>query len=168
MEPLPPPSATLDNIQVIRAADLAPIRVGAFTAGPGRPTEMDRFVVARAGVQHAPGGSFAGYLGETLATELKAGGRFDGSSGLVVSGVVTEAYLDSAMPTARAALAAHFVATRNGAAVFDKTLRVESDWSSDLVGAVAIPDAFNHYVGLFPKLVNALLSDPEFRRAMHA
>ncbi len=165
--PLPPPQATLDNIQAVRAADLAPLRVAAFTPGPGKPTDMDRSVAVRAGVQPAPGGSFAKYLGDTVAAELKAAGKLDDASTLIVSGVVTETHVDSGMPTAHAALGAKFTLVRDGKAVFEKTLRVESSWDSNFIGAVAIPDAFNHYSGLFPQLAAALFADPDFKAAAH-
>ncbi|QUD86425.1 hypothetical protein [Phenylobacterium montanum] len=168
MTPLPPPTASLDNVQALRSAGLAPMRTGTFVAGPGRPTEMDHSIAVRAGVQPAPGGSFAKYLGDTLQAELKGAGRLDPNATLVVSGVVTDTHVDSAMPTAHAALAAKFTLVRDGRPVFEKTLRVEDHWDSDFMGAVAIPDAFNHYTGLFPKLIGALLADADFRAAAKA
>ncbi len=165
--PLPPPEATLDNIQAVRAGNLPPLRVGAFTAAPGKPTEMDKSVAVRAGVQPAPGGSFAKYLGDTLAADLKGAGKLDDSSTLVISGLVTETHLDSAMQSPHAALAAKFTLIRGGVTVFEKVLRVESSWDGDFMGAVAIPDAFNHYTGLFPKLAAALFADPDFQAAAH-
>jgi hypothetical protein len=153
--PLPPPQASLDTIQTVRAGNLAPMRVGEFVPAPGKPTEMDRAVAVRAGTQPAPDGSFAKYLGDTLAAELKAAGKLDDSSTLAVSGVVTETHVDSAMPTAHAALGAHFTLLRDGKTVFDKTLRVESSWD------------FNHYSGLFSKLAAVLFSDPDFQAVAH-
>jgi len=165
MTPLPPPTATMDNIQAVRAANLAPVKVGDFTPAPGRPTEMDHSVSVRAGVQDAPNGSFARFLGDTLAAQLKGAGKLDPNSTLVISALVTDTHVDSAMPTAHAALAAKFTLTRNGKVVFEKTLNVQSSWDSAFVGAVAIPDAFNHYAELFSKLVGVLLADPDFRAA---
>jgi hypothetical protein len=163
--PLPPPEATLDTIQAIRGAALAPMRVGDFRPGPGAPTAMDRSLAVRAGAQAAPGGSFARYLGDTLAAELKGAGFLDPSAGLVVSGVITDSHLDSALPKAHARLAARFTVVRGGAAVYEKTLNAAAEWDSNFIGAVAIPDAFNHYMGLFPELVRQLVTDPEFRKA---
>jgi hypothetical protein len=168
MTPLPPPTASLDNVQAVRSANLAPIRVGDFAPAPGRPTEMDRSVMVRAGIQAAPGGSFARYLGDTLQTELKVAGRSDPNSTLVVSGLVTDTHVDSAMPTAHAALAAKFTLARDGKTVFEKSLSVQSTWDSEFIGAVAIPDAFNHYMALFSQLVGVLLADPDFRAAAKA
>src|SRR5581483_7776331 len=108
------------------------------------------------------------YLADTIVAELKAAGRFDPNATLMVTGVITDTHVDSAMPTAHAMLAAHFTLLRQGLPVFEKTLVVESSWNSNFVGAVAIPDAFNHYAGLFPLLAGKLFSDPEFRAAAHA
>jgi len=164
MQALPGPTATLDNIQALRAGGVAPMTVGSFTPGPGAPTEMDQSITVRAGIQPAPEGSFAKYLGDTIAAELKGAGRFDPGSTLIVSGVVTNTHVDSGMPagTAQAALGAHFTLMRAGKVVFDKTLSVDSTWDSNFIGAVAIPDAINHYTDLFQKLAGKLFSDPDF------
>jgi hypothetical protein len=169
MQAIPPPTATLNNIQALRAANIAPMNVGSFTPGPGAPTEMDESIAIRAGVQSAPGGSFARYLGDRIAVELKTAGKFDPSSTLVVSGVVTKTHVDSAIPTGtgKAALAAQFTLVKAGKVVFDKTLSVDSYWDSDFVGAVAIPDAINHYIDLFKQLATKLFTDPGFVAAAH-
>src|SRR5690606_487165 len=101
-----------------------------------------------------PGGdSFSKYLGDCLATELRAAGKFDAASGLVVSGLLTESRVSSGVPTGEAALAATFIVTRDGARVYEKTLSVRSTWESSVIGAVAIPDAINQYTALYGRLV---------------
>ena len=165
MPALPPPAATLDNIQSLRAGNVGPMRVGTFTAAPGIPAQMDREVAVRAGVQPAPKGSFARYLADTLAAELSGAGKLEPGSTLVVSGVLSDTHVDSLVPTAHARLGARFALARGQTTVFDKTLSVQSVWDSNIIGAVAIPDALNHYIGLYPKLVAVLLADPDFRRA---
>ncbi len=165
MAPLPGPEATLDNIRAIRAGGLPPLAVGSFTAAPGNPTLMDHTLVIRAGAQSAPGGSYARYLGDILTAELKGAGRFDPGADQVVTGVVTRTHLDSGLPKARAALAAKFTLVRAGRVVFEKTFAADAVWDSEIIGDVAIPDAFNHYMGLFPQLVGELLADPDFRAA---
>jgi hypothetical protein len=69
-------------------------------------------------------------------------------------------------PSAR--LAASFTLSRDGHPVFTKTLSVESTWDFQFFADIAIPDAFNHYAGLFPALVGKLLADPDFRAAARA
>jgi hypothetical protein len=168
MAPIPPPEPTLANIQAVRAGGFAALQVGAFTPGPGAPTTMDRTVTVRAGTQKAPSGSYATFLGETLAAELKGAGKLDAASGLVVSGVLTKTHVDSGLPDGSAALEARFTLKKNGAVTYDKTLGAEAAWKSSLMGAIAIPDAFNHYNALFPEIVTKLLSDPDFRAAAKA
>ncbi len=165
VEPLSAPQPTLDNIQLVRQAQLPPLNVGPFTPAPGRPTEMDKTIAARAGIDSAPGGSFAGYLGDTLAAQLKGAGRFDSASPWLVTGTVTDTYVDSALPTAHARLAARFRLSRGGREVFSKELRVADSWNSEYLADIAVPDAFRHYAGLFPRLVGELLADPDFRTA---
>ena len=164
---LPPPQANLAGIQAVREGGLPPMRVGAFTPGPGKPTRMDRSIQVRAESQPAPPGGYARYLGDTIAAQLQGGGRLDLGSGIVVEGVVVETHIES-MSVGKAALGARFTVTRNGAVIYDKTLRVEDSWTTDYLGAVAIPDAFNHYTGLFTQLANKLLTDPDFMRAVKA
>ena len=165
---LPPPQASLSNIQAARRGDLPRLAVGAFTPGPGAPTSMDRRIVIRAGSQAAPKSSqrsFARYLGDTLATELDNAGKLDPASPLVVSGVITRAHVDSGVPTGRADLTVRFTLKRAGTVVFEKDVAAHSEWSGTLIGAVAIPDAFNHYLALFPEVVGRLIADPTFRAA---
>lgn len=165
---LPPPSASLDNIQGIRRGQLPPMAVGAFTPGPGAPTALDRRIAIRADSQAAPkssGGSYARFLGDTIAAELGGASRLDKGSPLEISGVVTDAYVDSAMPMAKARLAARITLKRDGRAVFEKTYMATAEWKSSILGVAAIPDAFNHYLGLFPDLAKQLFSDPQFQAA---
>lgn len=166
--PLSVPTATLESIQAIRAAGLPSMGVGKFVAAPGRPTEMDQTIMARAGVERAPTGSFAKYLGDTLQAQLVGAGRFDGRSSLVVTGVVTDTYLatETARPAGR--LAARFTLLRAGRPIFEKTLSVEATWEFFYLADVAVPDAFNHYAGLFPRLIGVLLADPDFQAAAGA
>ncbi|HEX4183703.1 MAG TPA: hypothetical protein VHY34_10645 [Caulobacteraceae bacterium] len=167
---LPPPDATMANIQAVRVGGLPPMQVGAFSPAPGAPTEMDSQITVRAGIQPAPGGSYAKYLGEVLAADLKAAGKLDPNTDLVVSGVVVDTHVDSGMPAgaAGAKLAAKFTLVKAGKTVFDKTLSVNAVWNSEFIGAVAIPDAVNHYMGLFPALANKLFTDPDFIAASKA
>jgi hypothetical protein len=162
---------TLDNIQALRRSDIGKVAVGAFVPGPGAATAMDRRIVVRADSQPAPKaskGSYAQFLGDTLAAELNAAGKLDSTSLAIVSGVITDAHVDSAMPTAHARLSARFTLRRAGIVAFEKDFTAEANWRSSILGAAAIPDAYNHYVGLFSALVSQLLADPDFKAAAKA
>jgi hypothetical protein len=166
--PMAPPQATLDNIQALRASNLTAMRVGDFTAGPGRPTQMDKRIVVRAGAQAAPNGSYARYLADKIRAELQGGGRFDANSATVLSGVITDSHVDSSLPLGHANLSVRFTLVRDGKAVFEKTLSVDATWESNFIGAAAIPFAFNNYTGLFNQIVTKLFADPDFRAAAKA
>ena len=165
MAPLPAPQASIDNLQTLRAAGIAPVAVGAFTLAPGKPEGMDKSVGIRAGIVSAPSGSFAGFLQQTLEAELKGGGRLDPTSTIVVSGELTQSDVSAGIDRGHATLGAQFKVTRGGSVVFDKPLLVQDDWDGDFMGAVAIPAAMDHYNGLYHKLVGALLSDQDFKAA---
>lgn len=161
--PLSEPVANIDSIQKITASGISPIKVGVFAPGPQLAPAKDRSVNSRAATIKPPGGSFAGYLGQTVAAELKAAGKLDAASGLEVSGFLVESELHSASTvTGDAALAARFILKRDGVVVYDKVLRDSDVWKSAFIGAEAIPDAINHYYGLYGGLARMLLQDPEF------
>ena len=161
--PMSEPVANIDTIQKITASGIPSIKVGAFVPGPGLAPAKDKSVNSRAATVKPPGGSFAGYLGRTLAAELNAAGKLDAASGLEVSGFLVESELHSASTvTGDASLAARFVLKRDGVVAYDKTLRVTDTWKSAFMGVEAIPDAINHYYGLYGTLVRTLLQDPEF------
>lgn len=94
-----------------------------------------------------------------MAADLSAADHLNPKSTPVISGVVTDPHVDSAVPTARF-LAARFTLTHDGKAAFEKTLDVECRGGSNVIGAVAIPDAINHCTALVQKLAATLFSDP--------
>jgi hypothetical protein len=79
--------------------------------------------------------------------------------------VLTKNELSTGIGTGTATLGARFTLTRNGAAVYDKDLVAQQLWDGNFIGAIAIPDAINHYQSLYKNLVEKLLADEEFRKA---
>lgn len=49
--------------------------------------------------------------------------------------------------------------------LYDKLLRQEDSWKSSFVGAIAIPDAINHYTAQYGLLLDQLYKDEDFRKA---
>jgi hypothetical protein len=162
------PQASLTGIEAVRQAGVPPLALGGFVPGGSVSASDDRSTMVRAvNTIDAPGGSFAGMLRSTLMADLNGAGRYDPSAPLTLSGVLTERMVDSTVGTGTASLAADFTLARDGKTVFDKRLRVNDSWDSSFVGAEAIPDATNHFTGLFEKLSLKLLADPDFRAAAH-
>lgn len=164
--PMGVPQASLDSIRLLRSAGIAPVGVGDFAPAP----EMDKSLDAAAGVRAttlvAPGGSFAGYLKETLAAELQGAGLLAAGTDRTIAGWLTDRQLDAAIGRGQGRLAARFFVRRAGVVVYDRELAVAATWDSSFVGAVAIPAAINEFTALFRKLVLKLVNDPEFRTAV--
>jgi hypothetical protein len=157
---------SLETLEVLRAPDMPKMRVGEFALEPGQPAKSDKSVVLRSVVLSAPDGSFSHYLGKTLEAQLRAAGKLDPESGIVVEGLLTKSGASAGLSDGQAALAARFMVRKDGRTVFDKELTVRSNWDSTFVGVVAIPDAINQYSSLYDRLVHQLFADPDFRRAL--
>jgi len=158
--------ASVEAIQSLRSGDLVPLNVGTFVKDAKLPAKADRSVVSRSVTVTSPdGGSFALYLGNVLKTDLEAAGKLDQQSGAVVQGVLTKNDLSTGIGTGTGTLGARFTLTRNGTAVYDKDLVAQQLWDGNFIGAIAIPEAINHYQSLYKDLVEKLLSDEEFRKA---
>jgi hypothetical protein len=161
------PVASIDNIQAAKASGMAPAALGEFALAQGKPKALDEGVSLRGSGLSSPfQNSFAQYLKETLATELKAAGLLEPGSPFVIQGWLTDSQADAAISQGSGSLGARFVVVRAGKTVYDKELKASSTWESSFVGATAIPAAVNEYGALYRKLVNRLLSDPDFKAAM--
>lgn len=161
------PSPSVDNIQKAKASGMAPASLGEFKPVAGKPANFDAGLDVRSNTLSSPvEGSFAKYLKETLATELKAAGLYDAGSTTVIQGQLTQSDLAVPVSQGSGTLAARFVVLRAGRTVYDKELKASASWESSFVGAVAIPAAVNEYTGLYRKLVGQLLDDPAFRQAV--
>lgn len=158
---------TVANSAAVRSPDVPPMQVGEFVLAPGMPANMDRSITIRASTLRPPKGeSFSKYLGDCLATELRAAGKLGSSAGISIRGVLTESKVSSGVSVGEASLGATFIAERNGKIVYRKQLRVSSIWESNFIGAIAIPEAMNQYTALYSRLVGALLADNDFRTSI--
>jgi hypothetical protein len=166
--PMGAPQASMTAVEKLRGANVSPMKVGTFAPSPALARGDDSSTTIRASVLSPPDKSFAKYLGRTIEEDLKAAGRLDVNADLVVEGLLTETHVDSTMGTATAKLGAQFSLKRAGQTVFDKHLVVDSKWDSSFIGAVAIPDAANHYTMLYDELAKSLFSDPDFLAAAKA
>lgn len=165
---MPPPIASAATVQSLRSAQLAPSAVGTFRLAPGRPREMDVELSGglRGGNIEAPNGSYSRHIKEILMAELQSAGLLDLKSTTVIEGQLMESKVDAAIGTGTALLAARFQVLREGRTVFDKELAVNDSWDSSFIGAVAIPRAIERYSALYRALVNKLVDDADFKRAL--
>lgn len=161
------PVASVENLQKAKAAGMAPAAVSEFGLAVGKPKSMDEGLSVRGNTVSSPfQNSFAQYLKETLAAELKAAGLLDPASKVVIQGSLTDSQVDAPADKGTASLAARFVVAKAGQTVYDKELKASASWPSSFVGAVAIPTAINQYSALYRQLVAQLLDDPAFKAAV--
>jgi hypothetical protein len=160
---------TMESLEAIKAANVAPLNVGQFTLAPGKDSAIDRSVSARAATITSPENqSFALFLKAALTKELTGAGKLDPNSKIVVNGQLTKNELQVPIGTGKGVLAATFAVTRDGNAVYNKELEAVSEWPSAFIGAEAIPTAINQYTSLYKKLLNKLFSDNDFKQAAQA
>lgn len=162
-----PPTASPRAVRAASSPQIPPLAIGAFRLGPGLPAGSDRAVGLRAFRLLPPNKtSFAAYLGESLAEQLRLAGKLDPNARLTVSADLIENSANPKVGQATGALAATFRVTENGVVKMEKTLRVEANWNSSFIGAVAIDAAEREYIALYSQLVEKLLEDPDFRSAV--
>lgn len=164
---MPPPTATASTVEKLRTANLAPVSAGKFSLATGMDPNLDKTLGGLRGSSvTAASGSFSQQLKDVIIVELKAAGLYDDKSPNQIEAQLTDSFVDAAIGTGTARLAAHFTLTRNGKRVFDKAMSVNSQWESSFVGAVALPAAINNYTALYKDLAAKLFDDSDFRAAL--
>ena len=111
-------------------------------------------------------GSFASDLRATVIAELTAAGRYDPDASTILSGELVENRAGENFKNGGGVMAAAFRLTKGQRVVFDKVIRTDVQWNSSFIGAVAVPNAFRAYGAMQNMLVERLVSDTDFRRAV--
>jgi len=156
IQELPP---SLETVRVLRNQAVPPIALGPFTPAS---KEVGHSILILLGTLRPPKGcNFAEFLGATFEIELRAAGKFGSAARLQLGGVLTESRASEDFKTG-GALGARIALTRAGWPVFAKDYRVEAKWHADIIGALAIEEAFNQYNALYDALVHQTQSDPDF------
>jgi hypothetical protein len=151
---------------VLRDANLPAMSVGDFRLASGLDPALDRSISSRGNPIHPPAGdSFSAYLRGSLIQDLKTAGKYDPAAPTRITGELTENSLATGISAGSSALAARFKVMRGDDVPYNKVLRQEDHWKSSFIGAVAIPDAINHYTQQYARLLEQLYGDDEFRRA---
>lgn len=165
--PIGPPTAALTVIEKLRGDAVQPMQVGTFTPDSTLPSGADGSISLRADSISSPvKGSWSAYLGETVKVNVKAAGKLDEKSSLVLSGTLSDSEVGTGLPKGHAKLGAKFTVTKDGKTVFDRHVVVEDTWESSIIGVEAIPEASNRFVGLFTTLTAKLFDDPDFKAAV--
>jgi hypothetical protein len=160
---IPAPSTVIENVTALRDSGIASTNVGAFALAKGKPAKLDKSQSARGSTIGTESGSFSAYLREALVSDLQAAGKYNASATTTVTGELVDCQLHAAgAREANALLSVHFMVSRDGKPVFDKVVNQAETWKSSFVGAVAIPDAFNHFGEQFRLVLLKLYKDADF------
>jgi len=161
----PPPKYQpgISNTQVLIQPAREKLGVGKFNAAPG--VENAHLSVRGSSLNGGSDGTFSGYLRDALITELQTAGKYDANSDTQISGTLTGNRIETPIKTGTADVAAHFIVTKSGSTVYDKTFSAHHEWESSFVGAIAIPAAMQNYATAVQKLLGQLFNDPDFAKA---
>ena len=157
------------NVESLKTSTIGRVNVGSFKAASTLDARLDREVSARGNKLQAPSGSFSALLREYLVAELKEAARYDDSAPVVITGELTQNYMNAlGASEGEAKVSARFVVTRSGQPAYDKVVTAERTWRSSFVGMVAVPAAFNEYSSMYRRLLGNLYADADFIAACSA
>ena len=159
--PAPTYQPSVTNTETLMKQAKTPIGVAAFTAATG--VDDTKLIIRGSTLKGGSDGKFSTYLHDATVTELKTAGRWNPDAGLQISATLEQNHLDGgAIKTGSADIKAHFVITKDGQKVYDKSLSVQHQWDSSFIGAIAIPTAMQNYVTTVQLLLGKFFSDSDF------
>jgi hypothetical protein len=165
--PAPNYAPSIDNVEALKNNGAgAAVKTGVIGVKPGMPGAAS--LSLRANTMTSPVGSnYGDYIAAALRQELELAKLYNPQSGVEISGTLTRNNIDAGgISTNAGQIEARFVVTANGQVRFDKVKSIERKWESSFAGAVAIPLAANNYPLMVQSLVGALVTDPDFIKAI--
>lgn len=155
--------SSYDNVQLLRQqAPLQVVDTPQVKANPG----LDRLSIRTNPLSTPSGRDLTLHVKDALEGELKQAGLLQADARRKLDVLIVENKLDAAMGTGHGVLAATFTLSEEQKSLYQSTKRVESNWESSFVGAVAIPRAANAFNPLVQKLLAELYADPAFIQAL--
>ncbi len=164
--PAPNYTPSIDNVEALKKSGATTVKVGAIAVNADM--QGAKAITLRASSMVPPSGTHYGdYLSAALRQELELAKLHNPQSGIEVSGALLRNNIDAGgISTNEGQMEARFVVKKGDQVRFDKVKRIEHQWPSSFVGAIAIPAAQNSYPVMVQKLLSALVSDPEFVQSL--
>ncbi|EJL91727.1 hypothetical protein PMI15_00022 [Polaromonas sp. CF318] len=165
--PAPNYAPSIDNVETLKKIEGAPaVKTGTIAVTAGMPGGAS--LSLRANTMTSPvGKNYGDYIAEALRQELALAKLYNPQSGVEISGTLIKNNIDAGgISTNAGQIEARFVVKANGQVRFDKVKRIERKWESSFAGAVAIPLAASNYPLMVQSLVAALVTDPDFVKAI--
>lgn len=152
----------MDNIQKLKEAPNASAKVGKFESKLGDSISL------RASPLKSPyDDSYAMYLTEAIKQELALANMLKPDSNVEITGELLQNNIDaSGFSTASGVIEARFVVKKGNVLRYDRNKKINHQWESSFMGAVAIPRAQQTYPVMVQMLLAELFSDPEFINAL--
>ena len=159
-------TASIDNVQKIKDADIQPVKVGTFESTPGK--DNNNPISIRGSSLASPyDSSYAKYIAEGLRQDLELAGKLAPDAKIEISGALSKN--DISIPPVGSGsgdLEARFIVKRAGETKYDQVKTIHDTWESSFVGAIAIPRAQARYPVMVQKLLAELYADPAFVAAL--
>ncbi len=155
-----------DNINLLRDAGAASIKVGEFAADPKSGDAVNQLSIRGGAYQSPYEGSYVNYLREALRQDLEEARLLSPEATVEIGGVLVRNELETGVAKGSATMAARFTVKRSGQVRFDKTKSATHEWDSSFVGAIAIPRAQQNYPTVVQRLLSDLYSDADFIAAL--
>jgi hypothetical protein len=113
------------------------------------------------------GKHFGDYISAALRQELELARLYNPQANTEISGILLKNNINAGgFSVNDGQIDVRFFVKRDGVVRFDKIKRVEHQWESSFVGAIAIPAAANNYPVMVQKLMSALVTDADFVAAV--
>lgn len=154
------------NIEAINAIGDFNISVGKFV--DSEAVDNKKQLSIRANTTISPyGQTYSSYLENAIRQDLLISGHYSQDSKIRISGILLKNDIDaSGFSVGTGICEVEFNLSNNSTELYRKRFVQEHQWESSFAGAVAIPKAINEYPVMIEKLINKLLSDNDFIKAI--
>ena len=158
---------SIDNVEVLKQIGVG-TTVKTGTIGVTPDTSGAQSIGLRGSKMVSPiGDNYGDYIAAALRQELELAKLYNPQSGVEISGTLIENDINTkGFSTGSGEIEARFLVTAKGQVRFDKIKRIERQWESSFIGAVAIPRAMSNYPLMVQSLVSSLAADPDFVKAL--
>lgn len=164
--PAPSYAPSIDNVETLKKSGAGKVTVTDIT--PTETLQGASAIQLRAASMQTPvGKNYGDYIAAALRTELEMAKLYAPQSSTSISGILLKNNIDAGgFSTNEGQLEARFTVKREGQVRFEKTKSIVHKWEGAFAGAVAIPLAANNYPIMVQKLIDALVSDPDFIQSL--
>ena len=154
------------NVEAIKSLGDVKISVGKFSDSEN-PDNKKQLSMRGNTLTSPYGATFASYVENAARKDLVLAGNFSDKARITISGVLHKNNIDiSGFNTGSGICEVEFNVTKDSLIVLNKKISHTHQWESSFAAAVAIPKAINEYSAIIENLLNNLLIDKDFVKAV--